>query len=113
MKPTCTPEWQAHLVRTSLRQTDPQRVSGQTTVGDSQKPISAVHLWNLSNIFSRILAPYKIKTTCLSSPQSLSLLKPAKDILGLKAPGVYEISNECGTASICETDHSIQEGKKH
>jgi hypothetical protein len=59
------------------------------------------------------LARCKVKSTHLPSPKSLSILRPVKDILGLKAAGVYKISSECGAVNISETDHTIAEGKQH
>jgi hypothetical protein len=50
------------------------------------------------NRISRVLARHIIKSVGLPHMKLSSLLSPAKDHVGLRTPGVYRISYECGTS---------------
>jgi hypothetical protein len=49
-----------------------------------------------------ILVYYNIRTICLPPTNTCNILRPVKDSLGLKAPGVYTIPCECGAFYIKE-----------
>jgi len=55
----------------------------------------------------KILAKHNIK--CVDLPLRLisSLLRPVKDDVGLRTPGVYSITRECGQVYIGQTGRSI------
>jgi hypothetical protein len=79
------------------------------------KPISTAFspfVQNLSNPVSRMLAWHNIKTIHLPPPKTCSILRPVKDSLGLKAPGVYKIPCECGAIYISEMGCTIEECTK-
>jgi hypothetical protein len=48
------------------------------------------------NLISRVLARHNIKSVGLPHMKLSSLLRPVKDHLGLRTPGVYRIHCECG-----------------
>jgi hypothetical protein len=56
---------------------------------------------------SRMLAKHKIKSVGLPSRKISSFLRPVKDDLGLRTPGVYSIPCECGWVYIGQTGRSI------
>jgi hypothetical protein len=45
---------------------------------------------------SRLLAKHNIKTIHIPQTKNMHMLRPVKDELGLKVPGVYRIPCECG-----------------
>jgi hypothetical protein len=56
---------------------------------------------------SRMLAKHNIKSVGLPSRKISSFLRPVKDDLGLRTPGVYSIPCECGQVYIGQTGRSI------
>jgi hypothetical protein len=52
------------------------------------------------NLISRVLARHNIKYVGLPHMKLSSLLRPVKDHLGLRTPGVYRIPCECGRVYI-------------
>jgi hypothetical protein len=59
------------------------------------------------NLISRVLARHNIKSVGLPNTKLSSLLRPVKDHLGLRTPGVYRIPCECGRACIGQTGRSV------
>jgi hypothetical protein len=59
------------------------------------------------NRISRVLARHNIKSVCLPHMKLSSLLRPVKDHLRLKTPGVYRIPCECGRVYIGHTGRSV------
>jgi hypothetical protein len=56
---------------------------------------------------SRVLAPHNIKSVGLPHIKLSSILRPVKDHLGLRTPGVYRIPCECGRVYIGQTGRSV------
>jgi hypothetical protein len=56
---------------------------------------------------SRVLAWHNIKSIGLSHKTSSSFLRPVKDNLGFRTPGVYRIPCECGRVYIGQTGRSV------
>jgi hypothetical protein len=56
---------------------------------------------------SRMLAKLNIKSVGLPPRKISSFLRPVKDDLGLRTPGVYSIPCECGRVYIGQTGRSI------
>jgi hypothetical protein len=50
----------------------------------------------ITNKISRLVAKYNIKTVHIPQKKNIHMLRPVKDDLGLKVPGVYRIPCECG-----------------
>jgi hypothetical protein len=59
------------------------------------------------NHISRKLAQHDIKSVGLPHMKLSSLLRPVKDYLGLRTPGVYRIPCECGRVYIGQTGPSM------
>jgi hypothetical protein len=59
------------------------------------------------NRISRVLARHNIKSIGLSLRKISSFLRPAKDDLGLRTPGVYSIRCKCGQVYIVQTGRSV------
>jgi hypothetical protein len=74
------------------------------------KPDSVAFLPYVGSIFnhiSRMLARHNIKSVGLPPRKISSFLRPVKDHLGLRTPGVYSIPCECGQVYIGQTGHSV------
>jgi hypothetical protein len=74
------------------------------------KPNSVSFLPFVGTIFnriSRILARHKFKCVGLPNVKLSSLLRPTKDHLGLRTPGVCRIPYECGRVYIGKTGRSV------
>jgi hypothetical protein len=56
---------------------------------------------------SRVLSRHNIKSVGLPPKKTSSFLRPVKDNLGLRTPGVYKIPCECGKVYIGQTGHSM------
>jgi hypothetical protein len=50
----------------------------------------------ITNKISRLLAKYNIKTIHIPQTKNMHMLRPVKDDLGLKVPGVYRILVDLG-----------------
>jgi hypothetical protein len=48
----------------------------------------------ITNKISRILAKYNIRNTYIPQTKNIHMLRPAKDDMGLKIPGIYQIPRE-------------------
>jgi hypothetical protein len=59
------------------------------------------------NRISRVLARHNIKSVGLPHMKLSSLLRPVKDHLGLRTPGVYRIHCECGRVYTGQTGRSV------
>jgi hypothetical protein len=59
------------------------------------------------NRLSRVLARHNIKSVGLPYIKLSSLLRPVKDHLGLRTPGVYRIPCECASVYIGQTGRSV------
>jgi hypothetical protein len=59
------------------------------------------------NRINRMLARHNIKSVGLPHMKLSSLLRPVKDHLGLRIPGVYRIPCDCGKVSIGKTGYSV------
>jgi hypothetical protein len=59
------------------------------------------------NLISRVLVRHSIKSVGLPHVKLSSLLRPVKDHLGLRTPGVYRIPCECGRVYTGQTDRSV------
>jgi hypothetical protein len=84
---------------------DPKRVA--TT---PEKPTSVALLPFVNTTFNRIsrmLSRHNIKSVGLPPRNIANFLRPMKDDLGLKTPGVYSILCECGQVYIGQTGRSI------
>jgi hypothetical protein len=84
------------------------------------KPHLVAFLPFVGTVFNRIsivLARQNIKSVGLSHMKLSSLLRPVKDHLGLRTPGVYRIPCECGMVYIgqmgCSLDISLKEHQRH
>jgi hypothetical protein len=55
-----------------------------------------------------MLAKHNIKSVALAPRKVFSYLPPVKDALGLRTPGIYGISCECGRVYIGQSGRSIQ-----
>jgi hypothetical protein len=74
------------------------------------KPRSVAFLPFFGTVFnriSRVLTQYNIKSVGLPHMKLSSLLRPVKDLLGLRTPGVYRIPCECGRVYIEQTGRSV------
>jgi hypothetical protein len=60
------------------------------------------------NLISRLLSRHNIKSVGLPPKRIPGFLRPGKDDLGLKTPGVYSVSYECGQVYIGQTGRSIE-----
>jgi hypothetical protein len=79
------------------------------------KPHSVVSLPFVGTVFSRIsrvLARHNIISVGLPHMKLSRLLRPLKDHLGLRTPGVYRIPCECGRVYIGQTGRSVDIGLK-
>jgi hypothetical protein len=69
------------------------------------------------NRISRMLSRHNIKSVGLPPRKIANFLRPVKDDLGLKTPGVYSIPCECGQVYIeqtgCSIDTRIKEHHQH
>jgi hypothetical protein len=61
------------------------------------------------NRISRVLGRHNIKSVGLPHMKLSSLLRPVKDQLGLRTPGVYRIPCECGRVYIGQTFRGHQD----
>jgi hypothetical protein len=59
------------------------------------------------NRISTVLARHSFKSVGLPHMKLSSLLRPVKDHLGLRTPGVYRIPCECGRVCSGQTDRSV------
>jgi hypothetical protein len=76
-----------------------------------EKPASVAFLPYVSTTFNRIrrlLSRHKIKFVGLPPKKIPSFLRPVKDDLGLKTPGMYSVPCECGQVYIGQTGRSIE-----
>jgi hypothetical protein len=92
-----TPEW-------LQRPADPQSPQ------PDNKPHSVAFLPFVGTVFnhiSRVLARHNIKSVGLPHVKLSSLLRPVKDHLGLRTPGVYRIPCECGRVYIGQMGRSV------
>jgi hypothetical protein len=74
------------------------------------KPHSVAFLPFVGTVFnriSRVLAQNNIKSVGLPHMELSSLLRPVKDHLGLRTPGVYRIPCECGRVYAGQTGHCV------
>ncbi|PNF15534.1 hypothetical protein B7P43_G16534 [Cryptotermes secundus] len=74
------------------------------------KPGSVAFLPYVGTIFnriSRVLSRHNIKAVGLPPYKLSSFLRPVKDSLGLRTPGVYSIPCECGKVYIGQTGRSV------
>jgi hypothetical protein len=56
----------------------------------------------------RLLTKHNIKSVALPPRKIFSYLPPVKDALGLRTPGIYSITCECGKVYIGQSGRSIQ-----
>jgi hypothetical protein len=73
-------------------------------------PDSVAFLPYVGTIFyriSRVLSLHNMKSMALPSQEIAGFLRPVKDNLGLRIPGVYRIPCECGKVYIGQTGHSM------
>jgi hypothetical protein len=76
-----------------------------------EKPLSRAlipYVSTISGKIHRILRRYNIETVHLPPPKLRHRLVRAKDPIGLKTPGVYEIPCECGKVYVGETGRTIE-----
>jgi hypothetical protein len=59
------------------------------------------------NRISRVLARHNVRSVGLPRMELSSLLRPVKDHLGLRTPGIYRIPCECGRVYIGQTGRSV------
>jgi hypothetical protein len=59
------------------------------------------------NRINRVLVRHNIKSVGWPHMKLFSLLRPVKDHLGLRTPGVYRIPCECGRVYIGQTGRSV------
>jgi hypothetical protein len=88
------------------RALNPPQGVGQT----DGKPDSVAFLPYVGSMFnriSRVLARHNIKSVGLPPRKITSFLRPVKDDLGLRTPGVYSIPCECGQVYIGQTGSSV------
>jgi hypothetical protein len=82
-----------------------------------EKPDSVAFLSYVGTTFnriSRLLSRHNIKSVGLPPKKIPGFLRPVKDDLGLKTPGVYSMPCECGQVYIGQTGRSIETRvKKH
>jgi hypothetical protein len=74
------------------------------------KPHSVAFLPFVGTVFnriSRVLARHNIRSVALPHMKLSSPLRPVKDHLGLRTPGVYRIPCECGRVYIGQTGRSV------
>jgi hypothetical protein len=62
----------------------------------------------ITNTISRLLAKYNIKTIHIPRKKNIHMLRPVKDDLVLKVPGVYRILCECCGVYVGQTGRSIE-----
>jgi hypothetical protein len=65
------------------------------------------YVGTIFNLISRVLARHNIKSMGLPPRKLSGFLRPVKDDLGLRTPGVYSIPCECGQVYIGQTGHSV------
>jgi hypothetical protein len=78
-------------------------------------PYSVAFLPYVGTIFnriSRVLSRHNIKSVGLPPKKLSSFLRPVKDNLGLRTPGVYRIACECGKVYIGQTGRSVDKRLK-
>jgi hypothetical protein len=76
----------------------------------NDKPDSVAFLPYVGTIFiliSRVLSWHNIKSVGLPPKKESSFLRPVKDNLGLRTPGVYRTPCECGKVYIGQTGRSV------
>jgi hypothetical protein len=76
-----------------------------------EKPVLVTFLPYMSmtfNCISRLLSRHNIKSVSLLLKKIPSFLRPVKDDLGLKTPGVYSAPCKCGQVCIGQTSCSIE-----
>ncbi|XP_033607053.1 uncharacterized protein LOC117282253 [Cryptotermes secundus] len=59
------------------------------------------------NRISRMLSRHNIKSVGLPPKKKSNFLRPVKEHLGLRTPGIYSIPCECGKVYIGQTGHSV------
>jgi hypothetical protein len=69
-----------------------------------EKPTSTAILPYQKAITNKI----SIKTVHIPRKKNMQMLRPVKDDLGLKLPGVYQIPCECGKVCVGQTGRSIK-----
>jgi hypothetical protein len=62
----------------------------------------------ITNKISRLLAKHNIRTIHIPKKKNIHMLRPVKDDLGLKVPGVYRIPCECGEVYVGQTGRSVE-----
>jgi hypothetical protein len=80
------------------------------TSKSKDKPTSVAllpHVQTTHSRLSRMLAKHNIKSVGLPPRKISSFLRPVKDNLGLRTPGVYSIPCECSQVYIRQTSRSI------
>jgi hypothetical protein len=65
------------------------------------------YVGTIFNRISRVLSRHNIKSVGLPPRRICSFLRPVKDKLGLRTPGVYRIPSECGMVYIGQTGRSV------
>jgi hypothetical protein len=81
------------------------------TAKTNDKPTLTAYIPNTQTThdqLSRMLAKHNIKSVALPPRKSFSYLPPVKDALGLRTPGIYSNSCECGRVYIGQSVRSIQ-----
>jgi hypothetical protein len=76
-----------------------------------EKPIGVVVLpyqHAIANQISRVLAKYNIRTILVPRKKNIYMLRPVKDDLGPKVPGVDRLPCECGEVYVGPTGRSIE-----
>jgi hypothetical protein len=77
----------------------------------SEKPVGISVLpyqQAISNKISRLLAKYNIRMVHILQKKNICMLRPVKDDMGLKVPGVYQIPCECRKVYAGQTGRSIE-----
>jgi hypothetical protein len=62
----------------------------------------------ISNKITRLLAKYNISMVHIPKRKNIYMLRPVKDDLGLKVPGMYWIPCECSRVYIGQTGRSTE-----
>jgi predicted GIY-YIG superfamily endonuclease len=85
--------------------------SKKKTTPETEDPVNIAVLpytGKLSGKLARILRRHNIKTIHRPPSKIRNLLRPVKDDLGLKTPGVYCIPCECGKTYIGQTGRTVE-----
>lgn len=89
----------------ALRKTDRQ----PPTLSETRPKLAFIpYMPPVSNKIARLLHKNNIKTIHMPPPKVRQWVRPVKDSLGLRTPGIYEVPCQCGAVYIGQTGRTIE-----